>query len=206
MIAKATALAGPAGVLVDQPGFHVLRIGEVDLRIERYHEFTSFTIIAPIAAAAPFAARAYELLLAGLTPGRFGRLIQRLLEIEVYRLMALLALPLAREYLPRIEELERSHAELVERLGIAPGAGADELACCAAILARSAENSAGVSTAASGTYPSAIVRRGSALPVGCVTTFSLTNSRLGAIRLSWKPSTVAKHAKVPPCASRRLAK
>ena len=70
-----------------------------------------------------------------LTPGRFGRLIQRLLEIETYRLMALLALPLAREYLPRIEELERSHAELVERLAIAPGAGADEQSLLADLTA-----------------------------------------------------------------------
>ena len=77
VIAEAIAMAGPAGVMVDQPGFHLLRIGEVDLRIERHHEFTSFTVIAPVAAgasgttgapvaaSAPFAARACELLPAG---------------------------------------------------------------------------------------------------------------------------------------------
>lgn len=204
-VAEARVLAGAAGILADSPDFQLLRLGQVDLRIEWHHEFTSFTLIAPVGAqpgaAPPFAALAHDLLPAGwlevipgeliasvemasehvslsragtpeemeriaglfaggrlvggwvidrvasvwshfrldaagasrfliqdhrLTPGRFGRLIQRLLEIETYRLMALLGLPLAREYLPKIEELERSHADLVERLGVAPGAGADE--------------------------------------------------------------------------------
>lgn len=52
-----------------------------------------------------------------LTPSRYGRLLQRLVEIETYRLMALLSLPLARELLPQIETLEAQHVSLVERLG-----------------------------------------------------------------------------------------
>lgn len=53
-----------------------------------------------------------------LTPGRYGRLLQRLVEIETYRLAALLGLPLARELLPQVEALEAQHVGLVERIGV----------------------------------------------------------------------------------------
>jgi len=53
----------------------------------------------------------------GLTPGRYGRLLQRLVEIETYRMAALLALPLARDLLPQVEALEAQHVALVERMG-----------------------------------------------------------------------------------------
>jgi len=52
-----------------------------------------------------------------LTPGRYGRLLQRLVEIETYRLAAMLSLPLARDLLPQIETLEAQHVALVERIG-----------------------------------------------------------------------------------------
>lgn len=52
------------------------------------------------------------------TSGRYGRLLQRLLEIENYRLAALLSLPLARELLPQVEALEAQHVALVERIGL----------------------------------------------------------------------------------------
>jgi uncharacterized membrane-anchored protein len=52
-----------------------------------------------------------------LTRGRHGRLLQRLVEIETYRLAAMLSLPLARELLPQIEGLEARHLTLVERIG-----------------------------------------------------------------------------------------
>jgi uncharacterized membrane-anchored protein len=42
-----------------------------------------------------------------LTPGRLGRMAQRLLEIEHYRMAALLGLPLARESTPRLAALEK---------------------------------------------------------------------------------------------------
>lgn len=41
-----------------------------------------------------------------LTPNQSGRLVQRLLEVETYRLMALLAFPLARETAPEISQME----------------------------------------------------------------------------------------------------
>lgn len=48
----------------------------------------------------------------GLARRQAGRLVQRLMEIETYRMMALLALPLARSVLPRIAELESDLAQL----------------------------------------------------------------------------------------------
>ena len=53
-----------------------------------------------------------------LTAGRYGRLLQRLVEIETYRMAALLGLPLARDLLPQIETLEAQHVALVERIGV----------------------------------------------------------------------------------------
>ncbi len=58
----------------------------------------------------------------GLAPRRAGRLVQRLLEIETYRLMALLALPLARAATLRLTELdtqlESITQEMTERGGL----------------------------------------------------------------------------------------
>ncbi|MEM7211601.1 MAG: DUF3422 domain-containing protein [Pseudomonadota bacterium] len=46
-------------------------------------------------------------------PRRLGRAVQRLLEIEVYRSMAMLALPIARDVSKRLNQVERELAELV---------------------------------------------------------------------------------------------
>ena len=59
-----------------------------------------------------------------LNPRQAGRLLQRLLEIEAYRMLALLALPIAREQLPRINAIERSLSQTTE--GIAQDSGRDE--------------------------------------------------------------------------------
>lgn len=45
-----------------------------------------------------------------------GRLIQRVLEIETYRLMALLALPIARELAPHVTEMEETLARINQRI------------------------------------------------------------------------------------------
>lgn len=175
----------------EERGFQSLRVGTVELRIERHTEFTTFTIFAP-QSGAPFAQSAHDLLpadwLAGVpgqvmaaveiasepvpgeeagtpatmervaahfgqerlvgssvvegvasvwshfrldehgatrflvqvhraTLGRYGRLLQRLVEIETYRMAAMLSLPLAREVLPQVESLEAEHVALVERIG-----------------------------------------------------------------------------------------
>jgi uncharacterized membrane-anchored protein len=57
-------------------------------------------------------------------PRQAGRMLQRLFEIESYRVMALLALPLARAYAPKILAVERSLASLAEQ--IARSNGGDE--------------------------------------------------------------------------------
>jgi len=51
-----------------------------------------------------------------LTPRQAGRMAQRLFEIEAYRVMALLALPLARAQTPRAAEAERALALLTEQI------------------------------------------------------------------------------------------
>lgn len=48
----------------------------------------------------------------GLRPGRLGRLVQRLLDVETYRMMALLAFPLAREITPALGEIEADLSDL----------------------------------------------------------------------------------------------
>lgn len=50
------------------------------------------------------------------TPRQAGRMLQRLFEIEAYRMMALLALPLARRLSPRAAEIERSVGQLTDRI------------------------------------------------------------------------------------------
>jgi uncharacterized membrane-anchored protein len=47
----------------------------------------------------------------GLTLGQAGRAVQRMCEIETYRMMALLALPLARQIGPRVTQLEQRLAD-----------------------------------------------------------------------------------------------
>ena len=53
---------------------------------------------------------------AALVSRQAGRLVQRLLELETYRMMALLALPLAREYTPELFRLDTEVAELSNTL------------------------------------------------------------------------------------------
>ena len=54
------------------------------------------------------------LLTGGMTPRRLGRLVQRLLEIETYRMAALLGLPAARGVAAVLASAERELAELAE--------------------------------------------------------------------------------------------
>ena len=60
----------------------------------------------------------------GMTPRQTGQTAQRLFEIEVYRTLALLALPIARRQSPRILAIERALAQLTD--GIARDGGDDE--------------------------------------------------------------------------------
>jgi len=51
-----------------------------------------------------------------LTPNQGGRLIRRLVELETYRMMALLGLPLAREVAPSITGMEEKLGELADHI------------------------------------------------------------------------------------------
>ena len=59
----------------------------------------------------------YRIINRDLDPARLGRLTQRLYEIETYRMLALLGLPLAKQTGQTLNELEQQLVELVERLG-----------------------------------------------------------------------------------------
>ena len=48
----------------------------------------------------------------GMGPAQCARLVQRVAEIEIYRMVALLALPLARAALPELDQIERRLAEI----------------------------------------------------------------------------------------------
>jgi uncharacterized membrane-anchored protein len=52
----------------------------------------------------------------GLTPRQCGRMVQRLLEIDTYRMMALLALPIARELAPFLSDCDKELAEVTALL------------------------------------------------------------------------------------------
>ena len=56
-----------------------------------------------------------------LTERQAGRTLQRLFEIEVYRMMALLALPIARKLAPAIAAIERSLSQLTEHIAVEGG-------------------------------------------------------------------------------------
>ncbi|TBW55456.1 DUF3422 domain-containing protein [Marinobacter halodurans] len=65
-----------------------------------------------------------------MSDSQLGRLTQRVMEIETYRLMALLALPLARDISPRLADMDQTLADITQAL--ADNADVDE----PAILAR----------------------------------------------------------------------
>ncbi len=52
-----------------------------------------------------------------LDPSRAGRLVQRILELDTYRMLALLGLPLARRLAPRLTDLESTLSSIAERIG-----------------------------------------------------------------------------------------
>ena len=61
----------------------------------------------------------FVLLDRAMGPRQAGRLLQRLFELEAYRMMALLALPIARRQSPRVQAIERSLAALTDDMAIA---------------------------------------------------------------------------------------
>ncbi|MBT3238046.1 MAG: DUF3422 domain-containing protein [Rhodospirillaceae bacterium] len=61
----------------------------------------------------------------GMNQRQGGRLIQRLLEVSAYRMMAMLAFPLARDVLPRVSQAEATLNELMDGMASSDG-GEDE--------------------------------------------------------------------------------
>jgi uncharacterized membrane-anchored protein len=61
------------------------------------------------------------------TPRRLGRLVQRLLEVETYRMMALLGLPVAREVGAALVGAERALADVADRIRLAQPSEEPEL-------------------------------------------------------------------------------
>ena len=57
----------------------------------------------------------------GLYPQEVGALVQRLIEVETYRTLALLGLPEARRVQPTIARLETSLQETINKIGSSPG-------------------------------------------------------------------------------------
>ena len=68
-----------------------------------------------------------------------GRLVQRVLEINTYRLLALLSLPLAREASPRIHRMDLALGQITERLADAPSGTEKQLLDQLSRLASEAE-------------------------------------------------------------------
>jgi uncharacterized membrane-anchored protein len=62
----------------------------------------------------------------GLTERQSGRMLQRLFEIEAYRMLALLALPIARRQSPRIVEIEGALATLTDGIAQAQSQAQDK--------------------------------------------------------------------------------
>lgn len=79
----------------------------------------------------------------GFTPRQAGRMMQRLFEIEVYRVMALLSLPLARQQGGRIAEIERALADLTGRIA---DEGGDEEALLHELTRLAAEVESGIAS------------------------------------------------------------
>lgn len=56
-----------------------------------------------------------------MTPGSLGRLVKRICEMETYRMMAMLALPPAREARPQIARLEQDLSDILQSLAASDG-------------------------------------------------------------------------------------
>lgn len=76
----------------------------------------------------------------GMTPGLAGRTLQRVLELETYRLMALLALPPARETAPRLTVIEQGVSAAMAHLAEDDGDAGRDRRLLSRLTALAAEN------------------------------------------------------------------
>ncbi|MCP1198529.1 DUF3422 domain-containing protein [Notoacmeibacter sp. MSK16QG-6] len=75
----------------------------------------------------------------GLSPSRAGVLAQRLIEIEFYRTLAMLALPLAQQLSPRIAEVESDLADIADHMRAGGPRDAEQLLATVTDLAADLE-------------------------------------------------------------------
>jgi uncharacterized membrane-anchored protein len=101
-----------------------------------------------------------------LTLAQTGRMLQRLFEIEVYRVLALLALPIARRQAPRIAAIESSLATLTDQMARldATRAGNEDEALLHELMRLAAEVESGIAASqfrfgACEAYHGLVVRR-----------------------------------------------
>jgi uncharacterized membrane-anchored protein len=80
----------------------------------------------------------------GLAPAQAGRLLQGLFEVEAYRVLALLALPIARRQWPRIADIEQSLAQLTDRIAAAEASADDDEALLHQLTRLAAEVESGI--------------------------------------------------------------
>ena len=80
----------------------------------------------------------------GLSERQAGRTLQRLFEIEAYRMLALLALPIARRQSPRIVEIESALGALTDGLAQSPGSTRDDEAMLHELTRLAAEIESGL--------------------------------------------------------------
>ncbi len=78
------------------------------------------------------------------TPWQAGRIMQWLCEIEAYRMMALLALPIARRQSPRIQAIERSLAAFTDEIARDDGRGTGDEALLHELTRLAAEVESGL--------------------------------------------------------------
>lgn len=75
-----------------------------------------------------------------LKPGQAGRLLQRLFEIEVYRVMALLALPITKQLIPKLNEADKRLQKITGAMAQSSGINDGELLDDLTTLATEVEN------------------------------------------------------------------
>ena len=108
----------PAGVLLDRHFEGQIAVG-ADIGDGAGQAFTDFRIHDD-------GFSRFLILDRSFTPRQAGRMLQRLFEIEVYRVLALLALPVARDQAPRTRRIEKTLGVLTAQIAAEDGSASDE--------------------------------------------------------------------------------
>ena len=135
-----SSILASAMAALPQPGPHLVSVdlhllkGDEDVVLESLFDPASLTASSVDGAAAvvatdfrPDPGGFVRILLRDirLTPSRAGALVQRLLEIETYRLLALLGLPEAQRLMPRVQAIEARVSEVASQMTRTSGLDGD---------------------------------------------------------------------------------